>query len=599
MKILNDFKPIEYLDLPGLGEIDCSGLILIVGPNSSGKSQLLKDIYNRVLGEQRELVVAKKIDVRKPEFDTFLDCLNREGCIITSINQQTSQEIIRPMKSNSGINQAATEISLDQARTWHTNFMPPDTLITGGRNDFLSYFGKMLMTALFLDVRLYSSNTVAMFDYATQSPQNDLHALYINDEARNQLLREISEKFSKWVWPDGTRMSMMSLRVSDDNLSAEERYSPQINQNLRSIENEGDGLKCYVTTCIALLLGRRPICLIDEPEMCLHPPQAYNLGRFIGKFGDAPERVTYVATHSSHVLRGVLQSAPQKLQIIRLKRNSGNFQAHLVSAEILKQFISKPTVLAESILDGIFSQAVIVVEADGDRILYQAVWETLSKQYQLDIHFAAVSGTGGIADACNLYKNLKIPVAVIADLDIVANSGHFNQVITTLVSSDAQKEDLVIKAKEIAIAIKNLPPCISVEDVKSEINDAINIGMDWANGDDEILQKKLNGIANKLKKMRVLKKGMNGLPENIKEMLEILLVDLKNIGLLLVPIGELEDWLANENIDTSKSKKSAWATAAATLVRQKGASEGDIWDFMKEVADYLKKDDICFSERGK
>jgi predicted ATPase len=164
----------------------------------------------------------------------------------------------------------------------------------------------------------------------------------------------------------------MSLRVSDKKLSAEEKYSPQKNRNLRSIENEGDGLKCYVTTCIALLLGRRPICLIDEPEMCLHPPQAYNLGRFIGQFGDSPERLTCVATHSSHVLRGVLQSAPQKLQIIRLKQNSGKFQAHLVSAEILKQFISKPTVLAESILDGIFSQAVIVVEADGDRTLYQA-----------------------------------------------------------------------------------------------------------------------------------------------------------------------------------------------------------------------------------
>jgi ABC-type phosphate/phosphonate transport system ATPase subunit len=94
MNNLNDFKPIEYLDLPGLGEIDCSGLILIVGSNSSGKSQLLKDIYHRVLGGQRELVVAKKIDVRKPEFDTFLDCLKREGYITTSINQQTAQEMM-------------------------------------------------------------------------------------------------------------------------------------------------------------------------------------------------------------------------------------------------------------------------------------------------------------------------------------------------------------------------------------------------------------------------------------------------------------------------------------------------------------------------
>ncbi|MHC5779955.1 hypothetical protein [Nostoc sp.] len=74
-------------------------------------------------------------------------------------------------------------------------------------------------------------------------------------------------------------------------------------------------------------------------------------------------------------------------------------------------------------------------------------------------------------------------------------------------------------------------------------------------------------------------------------------IDLKNIGLFLVPVGELEDWLADENVCGSKSKKSAWATAAATLVRQLGAQEGDVWDFMREIASYLQKDSkLCAFE---
>jgi hypothetical protein len=48
---------------------------------------------------------------------------------------------------------------------------------------------------------------------------------------------------------------------------------------------EGDGYKSYVGACIPLLVGRRPVCLIDEPEMFLHPPHAYRLGRFIGRYG--------------------------------------------------------------------------------------------------------------------------------------------------------------------------------------------------------------------------------------------------------------------------------------------------------------------------
>ncbi|RCJ40891.1 hypothetical protein A6770_37080 [Nostoc minutum NIES-26] len=594
MKHLTDFKPLQRVILPELGEIDCSGLILIVGPNSSGKSQFLKDIYHRVSGEHRELVVAEQVDVRKPEYDPLLDCLKREGYIKTSFDQ--SVEKIRPMTSYPGTTQGGTEISVQQALSWYQAFVSPATPMTG-RNEFLYYFGRMLVTALFLHIRLTSVNRVGMFDYETQPIQNDLHALYMNDEAKSELLREVLTTFSKSVWLDATRGSSLCLRVSDKPLPVEQRHSPQINQTLRSIEDEGDGLKCYVSTCIALLLGRRPICLIDEPEMCLHPPQAYNLGRFIGKYGESPDKVTFVATHSSHVLRGILQINQQKLQIIRLTQHYGKFKAHLVSSEALKRCISKPTVLAESILDGIFAQAVAVVEADGDRTLYQAVWESLGKENQLDIHFAAVNGTGGIADSCNLYKNLKIPIVVIADLDIVANTDHFKQVITELASDISFINDLLERASKIAFAIKQLPPSISVQEVKSQLEVAISNKMDWSKGDDEKLQKQLNEIASKLKKMRSLKQGIKALPEDVAHPLIVLLDDLKKIGLFLVPVGELEDWLAEENVCGSKSKKSAWATAAATLVRQMGAQDGDVWDFMREIANYLQKNSkLCFFE---
>jgi len=77
------------------------------------------------------------------------------------------------------------------------------------------------------------------------------------------------------------------------------------------------GLKSYIGICLTLLLGRHPVILIDEPEMCLHPPQAHALGRFIGKYGVSSDHTTFVATHSSHVLRGVIEEK-EKLEIIRL-----------------------------------------------------------------------------------------------------------------------------------------------------------------------------------------------------------------------------------------------------------------------------------------
>ena len=78
--------------------------------------------------------------------------------------------------------------------------------------------------------------------------------------------------------------------------------------NYRAIEEEGDGLKSFVTMATALLLQKRPVCLIDEPEMCLHPPQARELGRLIGKYGSTSDTATFVATHSSEILRGALET---------------------------------------------------------------------------------------------------------------------------------------------------------------------------------------------------------------------------------------------------------------------------------------------------
>lgn len=93
------------------------------------------------------------------------------------------------------------------------------------------------------------------------------------------------------------------------------------------------------------------------------------------------------------------------------------FHAHLVPSEVLNEALGRPTVRAESVLDGIFSQGVVLVEADTDRTVYAAVWETLLPEFHADVHFSAVGGIGGIADLAALYKTLKIPVAVIADLD--------------------------------------------------------------------------------------------------------------------------------------------------------------------------------------
>jgi len=88
--------------------------------------------------------------------------------------------------------------------------------------------------------------------------------------------------------------------------------------------------------------------------------------------------------------------------------------------------------------------------------------------------------------------------------------------------------------------------------------------------------------------MRKLKRGgIAEFPEIIATPLRTLIESLKIHGVFLVPVGELEEWLAAEGITDSKEIKWAWANAAALRVQSKGPDMGDIWDFVRDVGTYL------------
>jgi AAA domain, putative AbiEii toxin, Type IV TA system len=583
---LSDFLPIERLVLPELGELVCNGLILVVGPNSSGKSQLLRDIYHRIAGEPRVSVVASEIKIKKHEYEPLVECLKKEG-VLESYYADDGSERIRS-RTTYGTGEAAPEIQPHQSQQWHSVYQDDEQVARKRRSEYLNYFGKFLVTQLFLERRLTSLQATSVIDFQNQAPQQDLHALYLNSEARKALMNEIRSSFSKAIWPDTSRGNVICIRVSSENdiPSAEDRLDPMRMTKYRQIETEGDGFKSYVATCVSLLLSRRPVCLIDEPELCLHPPQAYNLGKFIGRIGEKNEGVTFVSTHSSHVLRGAIQDA-SSVQIIRLTRNGEEFSAHLVPSLILKEALKKPTVRSESVLDGIFSQAVVIVESDTDRTVYQAAWESVSSEFNSEVHFSPVGGIGGIADSVVLYKALKIPVAVIADLDLLTNIDAITRVLSSLVGPDVAAV-IIKEANEVSLKIKLIPPVCTPDVVLKELKELQEHNMSWSGNDDLLIRKRLTLLSADLDRMTRLKTGgLHAMPSDLSLRMQALLESLRGYGLFLVPLGELESWLDGQGVQASRKKKWAWANEAATLIRSKGAQENDIWDFTRKVGKYL------------
>ncbi len=123
MEKLSDFKPLKRVVLPGLGELTCAGLTVIVGPNSSGKTLLLRDIKGKVAGEARDLVVAAELEIDIPDLEPFIKCLKAEGHLF-SIFDDNDQEQYISSTPFLGMGQPAQNIQPNQATQWHSEVVP-------------------------------------------------------------------------------------------------------------------------------------------------------------------------------------------------------------------------------------------------------------------------------------------------------------------------------------------------------------------------------------------------------------------------------------------------------------------------------------------
>jgi energy-coupling factor transporter ATP-binding protein EcfA2 len=595
-------SPIRTINVKGLTEpLQLSGLIVIVGPNSSGKTQLLQDINQITLGKKRDLVVLSSFDYNQaPPFEDYFKGLLDTGSLLQKDGDRYQKRSIQL-----GAEQGGGEFYGGHAKGiwahYHSNVAGKTFVGTAAEESFLQHFGELACSALFLKNRLSLMDTCDNFDATANPPRSTLQALHLGAEAEEKLRNEIAAVFNRGVWVDQLgQFGRLVVRVSQSSTipSDKERLNTKRMLEYRGIENEGDGIRSYAAICAALLLERRPLCLIDEPEMCLHPPQAYAMGRFIGKHVSA-DTATLVSTHSSHVLRGILESNPGA-HVIRLSRNGASFKARLLKPEALAEATSKPRSRAEAILEGLFAEAVLICEADGDRVVYESTYRTLSGQ-KLDIRFVTGEGTGGFADPLGLYTALGVPSAVVADLDFLDKD--VGKVLAACGVDQTRVTELRETARNVMQQVRDAASFEELEQVRSELTSLTHLSGPLLKLDGQGLKSKLNKWANQLNPLGQLKKiGVDSIPANLKftekgapcglltAKLRSFLSELGSEGLFLVPVGELESWIRNFiDVPRGDGKKALWAMTAAARIEAMGERENDVWAFVRSVASYLSE----------
>lgn len=591
MSTLSDYNPIKRIKLPGVSLEDPTGIVVVVGPNSSGKTLLLQDVENYLLTGEAKWVVCNSMAFLPPkDFQAFIDDLRGKRYLRDVPGQRQQYQLYVPFLSTK--KQGEGHFNHDQLKKACDGFVCDD----GGNNQgFFSRVGQALVAQVTLATRREVANRVQSFNYEQQTPDHPVQGFFVNSDAQERLAIETGNVFGNAVWLDITENGVLQMRGSGANERPAVMTDPFKAREYMPIEKEGDGYRSYIGTCLCLLLGVRPVSLIDEPELCLHPPQAYRIGRFIGSNAQ-PNHLTMVATHSSHVLRGILETG-NNVTIIRLTRNprTKKFAGHRLIAEEVKAACKNPRATTESLLDGIFAKGVVVVESEGDRVEYGAACEAIPDYPAREVHFLSVSGGGGFGDAFRFYHSLRIPVAIISDLDYACEVNQVAPILTAHQDKVEEVKVLLAEMSEMARKIKELSPPITEVEAKTRLKEWSERPLNWMAGDDNKLRREMNAMREQLRRIQKLKDGgvvaYDQHPE-IKELLLSVVGKAAALGLFFVPVGELDDWVKwlMEDAPKSDSEKLERAVVAASRIRETPASErrkDDIWDFVRKVLDYL------------
>ena len=396
--------------------------------------------------------------------------------------------------------------------------------------------------------RLQLVGSTAAFDVLTQPPTAPLQVLYLTEELEKSLAEATSRAFRRPVTVNRVSGSQIHLHIGEPEtegppLPTNAAYRDAISR-LPLVQNEGDGVRSYVGVLLAVTAARYPIVLIDEPEAFLHPPQERQLGRELASLV-AGDTQLMVSTHSSDFLQGVLDNAEANVTVVRLTRDGSVNHAAILARERLSEVWSDPLLRYSALLDGLFHAGVVLCEGDADCRFYQATLDsTLERAGQAahDLLFTHTGGKHRLPTAIPALKAIGVPVQVVADFDLLADQGLLRR---TLEALDGDWTAIERDWRVVKSAVEGLGSAPSVVAVKEEVQRALE------NVEGAVWDREHSRAIRELTRIedgwtRGKRGGLSALPQgDAAESAERLVGALRENGLHVVPVGELERWASD------------------------------------------------------
>lgn len=444
----------------------------------------------------------------------------------------------------------------------------------GNQHSVYGYFVLLADT----ETRLLASKPVPALDLFTKAPTLPGQRLYLR-RAIEARLDEISrEAFGSGlvldVWTGGAEWA---LRVGEIEMPASPRPDQKLLDALHALpllHQQGDGVRSMIGLLLTLLTGHQTISLIDEPEAFLHPPQARFLAKILSEDALNTERVVVLGTHSSEIVHGVLEGeAPTT--VIRIVRDGDINRASVLDNEAVRRLWSDPLLRYSNLLEGLFTDAVIVCESEADCKFFASIRDTLEREdgvsRRTDLLFTSCGGKHRMHVGVEALRAASVPVAVIGDFDVL-NDWSVLERLVSAAGGVPDKLDADWRALNAALQADSRTP--SVAGIRQAVETALNELKD-------VSTKSLRPVRDALKVEtgwdRVKNTGLVGVPNGEPHVAAKRLLDqLAALGIFLIPVGEMEDF-----VPTVANHGSTWVSEV--LESRRHESAGDAQNFLREV----------------
>lgn len=349
--------------------------------------------------------------------------------------------------------------------------------------------------------------------------------------------------FSLEVIPNYFNGGEIPLCLGSTPVSPKDMPVPQINdfmyETLSSYplaHHQGDGMRSFLGIVLFIYANQYTSMFIDEPESFLHPPQAKLMGSLISS-NETSGRQLFISTHSKELLNGMLESGPNRIQVVRVTRANDVNDFALLDVDDISKITSNTLLKYSDLINSLFHERTVLCESDSDCMFYQLIWDTVRASEPTPL-FLPVGGKGRFRTYVNLLSKLHIDYSVVADADILRSPTDIKGV---LLQDNVVWESIKSDWETINQELGN-DEGLSVVSLKAEIDEIFKQckGPTFSKTNCGKIRKLLES---KSRWDEMKRHGINALNGDANKACKRIVNALSHHNVQIVPVGELESFV--------------------------------------------------------